>query len=101
MLSANHVGAYTRSERTELDQLVLKLLNFVLQKPVCVLREERDDMLELCATSSFDPTYAHQACLTTYRHLAVIDRVEVLKRIDSRRLSPCHQRQITSCHAIG
>jgi hypothetical protein len=70
-----------------------------------MLREERDDMLELCTTlahTSADPytVYGHRARVTTYGHLTVINRVDMLKCIDSRRLSPHHQRQITNYHAV-
>jgi len=43
----------------------------------------------------------HQAWLTTYSHLAIINRVEMLERINSSHLSPRHQRHITRCHATG
>lgn len=101
-VSANHVRAYskkTEEQRTKLDQLILELLDLVLQDPVCMLREEGDDMLELFATSAHTSADAATARLTTYSHLAVIDRVEMLERIEGPGLSP-HQRQITSCHAI-
>jgi hypothetical protein len=38
-----------------------------------------------------------QAWSTTYSHLAVINRVELLKSVNSSRLSPRHQRHITRC----
>jgi len=38
---------------------------------------------------------------TTYSHLAVIDRVDVLKRIDSCRLSPHYQRENTRATQWG
>ena len=69
-----------------------------------MLREECDDVLELCATSAYTSAYTvygTKPWLMTYGHLAVIDRVEMLKRIDSGRLTPHHQRQITSFHTIG
>jgi len=39
-----------RERRTELDQLILEIVNLVLQDAVCVFREERDDMFELYDT---------------------------------------------------
>jgi hypothetical protein len=84
--------------RTELDQLVLELLDLVLQDPVCMLREERDDVLELCphVSRSIYSIRAPRPGLTTYGHLPVINRVDMLKGINSRRLSSHHQRLITS-----
>lgn len=90
-MSAYHVHAYnekTEERRTKLDQLILELLDLVLQDPICMLREEGDDMLELFATSTHTSADAATARLTTYSHLAVIDRVEMLESIESRGLSP-------------
>jgi hypothetical protein len=36
-----------REGRTELDELILQVVNFVLQNAICMAGEESDDMLEL------------------------------------------------------
>jgi hypothetical protein len=58
-----------------------------------MLREEGDNVFQLChigrqVSKSSINNIQHQAWLTTYSHLAVINRVEMPKRINSSRLSP-------------
>jgi hypothetical protein len=55
--------------------------------------EERDDMLELWGVGPRQVIHHLGQIPKTYSHLAVINRVDVLKRIDSRGLSPHHQRE--------
>ena len=54
--------------------------------------EERDDLLELWEVSHRQVTYHLRPIPNTYGHLAVINRIDVLKGIDSCGLSPHYQR---------
>lgn len=77
-----------RRGRTNLDEFTLELGHSVLQSPIGVLREEVDDVLELLREriAQIQTLSRDRNPGPTYAHLPVIERIDMLKRINCGHL---------------